>query len=338
MPQVALVGGAHIHTPNFVKKLAETEHIVTRYVWDPDRRIAEARQDVTGGDVVGDVDTIWADKSVDAVVICSQTDLHEELVLAAARAGKHMFVEKPLGMDGTDAWQMAKAINDADVIFQTGYFMRGNPQIQYLRQLLQEGTLGRITRYRLSNCHSGSLRGLFDTDWRWMADPDRAGCGAFGDLGTHALDLLLWLTEDDAVESCTGHVDVAAARYGNQCDEFGEGMLRFRSGAIATLAGGWVDVANPNSLEISGTEGHARITHGELFLTTSNLPDADGKSPWTTDLPDAWPHAFDLFLQAINGDDNVPLVRADEAALRSSIMTAIYQAAEQQTWVTPKVG
>ncbi|MEX0654829.1 MAG: Gfo/Idh/MocA family oxidoreductase [Phycisphaeraceae bacterium] len=337
MPQVALVGGAHIHTPNFVKKLASTDDIATRYVWDPDAAVAKARQEVTGGDIVDDASVIWNDKAVDAVVICSQTDLHQDLVLAAAQAGKHMFVEKPLGMDSSDAWQMAKAINDAGVLFQTGYFMRGNPKIQYVRQLLQEGTLGKVTRLRLSNCHAGSLGGWFDTEWRWMADPARAGCGAFGDLGTHVLDLLLWLTENDSVDACTGHVGVATERYGKQCDEYGEGMIRFRSGAVATIAGGWVDVANPNSLEISGTEGHARITHGDLYLTTANLPDADGKSPWTTDLPDAWPHAFDLFLQAIKGDTDAPLVRPEEAALRSSVMTAIYQGAEQKTWATPEL-
>ncbi|MEX0745433.1 MAG: hypothetical protein WD118_07505 [Phycisphaeraceae bacterium] len=168
------------------------------------------------------------------------------------------------------------------------------------------------------------------------SDPGRAGCGALGDLGTHALDLLLWFTENDAVEKCTGHVGVALERYGKACDEFGEGMVRFASGAVATVAGGWVDVANPNSVEISATEGHLRITDGKLFITSANLPDADGKQPWAGELPKAWPHAFDLFLQAIQGEQGLPLIGVEEAALRSSVMTAIYQGAEQATWTAPQ--
>lgn len=336
MVQLALVGGSHIHTPNFARILSETAGVETRYVWDPDRSVAEARQAVTGGEIVDEAGAVFDDPDVAGVVICSQTDLHERLVLAAAKAGKHMFVEKPLGMGSADAQQMAEAIERAGVIFQTGYFMRGRAEVQAVRQLLTEGRLGRLTRIRLSNCHTGSLRGLFDDQWRWMADPERAGCGAFGDLGTHVLDLLLWLLADDVVDSCTGCIQTVTGRYGEACDESGEALLRFGSGTLASLAAGWVDHANPNFLEVSGLDGHARITGDALYVTSPAL-EADGSQPWTS-LPEAWPHAFEIFLAHVrDGQAPQPCVTPREAALRNAVMEAIYRGAVERCWTQPAV-
>ena len=78
---------------------------------------------------------------------------------------------------------------------------------------------------------------------------DVAGGGGFGDLGTHALDLMLWMM--GAPTSVTASIEVATGRYGPDCDEYGEGLLKFDGGAIGSLAAGWVDVAESiNQLRI----------------------------------------------------------------------------------------
>lgn len=332
---VALVGGAHIHTPGFVQKLNERRikkgDIRLVRVWDHDLNRARRWARELEATVVNDVMDIWRDETVSAVVIASETVRHEDLVCAAAEAGKHLFVEKPLGMGARDAWVMAQAVEKSGIRFQTGYFLRGNPIYLFLRSQVTAGTFGRITRYRQSNCHAGSLKGWFDTEWRWMADLTQAGCGAFGDLGTHALDLMLWMLGD--VEKVTACVEIATGRYGD-CDEYGEGLLRFRSGTLGSLAAGWVDVAHPVSLLLSGTEGHASVIHNQLYMHSEKIPGADGKTPWT-DLPPQWPHAFDLFLDALCGHPGVPLVSVREAAYRSAVMEALYAAARDGTWVTP---
>ena len=331
MIKVALVGGAHIHTPGFVRRLQARDDVQVKYVWDYLPARAQRWADELSTQTIDDLDRVWSDPEVAAAIICSETDRHEPLVLAGAAAHKHLFVEKPLGLGAQDAYRMADAIEQAGVLFQTGYFMRGNPIHLFLRQQVQQGTLGKITRIRMSNCHAGSLKGWFDTDWRWMADPEQAGCGAFGDLGTHVLDIMLWLMGRPV--SVTAAIEVATGRYGD-CDEYGEGMLRFADGAIGTLAAGWVDVANPVSLVVSGTEGHAHVVGRELYLQSEHVPGADGASPWT-DLPDAWPHAFELFLDALAGKQ-APLVNVQEAALRSAVMEAMYEGARTKQWVTPQ--
>lgn len=330
--QLALVGCAHIHTPGFVKRMADRDDVTVKYVWDPDRDRSNKRAPDLSAQVVDDVAQIWADDRIEGVVICSETDIHQGLVESAAQTKKHMFVEKPLGLGAADANKMAEAIEQAGVIFQTGYFQRGAPINLFAREQIAKGSFGQITRIRHSNCHGGALGDWFTPEWLWMTDPVRAGCGAFGDLGTHSLDILMWLMGD--VDSVTATIDTAIAQYGPTCDEYGEGLLKFSNGVVGSLAAGWVDVAHPVNFLISGTEGHLYAANGDLFFQSKHVDGADGKTPWT-DLPEGWPHAFELFLDAVGGKD-VPLVGVREAAARSAVMEAMYASVKSGKWETPK--
>ncbi|GAB4463230.1 MAG: hypothetical protein OHK0029_31510 [Armatimonadaceae bacterium] len=339
MKKIAFVGAAHIHTPGFVRTTAKREDIQCKYVWDHDLARAEKRAaDLPGAQAVPTLDTVLSDAEVEAVVVCTETNRHEQVVIPAAEAGKHLFVEKPLGYAADDAYRMAEAIEKAGVLFQTGYFTRGSAVVQYLKQQVESGAFGKITRVRGSNCHGGALGRWFDTEWRWMADPEIAGCGAFGDLGTHMLDILLWLFGE--VEQVTAQLDTGTNAY-EGCDETGEGMLRFKSGTIGTLAAGWDDVANPVTFLISGTEGHAAVIHGKLHFQSQNVPGMDGSAPVREgELPQGWSHAYDLFLDAVIGKEGVreKLVGVREAAYRSAVMEAMYIGARENRWVAPKVG
>lgn len=355
----ALVGCAHIHIRGFTERLAARDDVHVKAAWDHDRARAEKWGAPLGATLVDTLDAIWNDDEIDAVIINSETDRHAALVEAAAAAGKHLFVEKPLGVQTQETFTMAAQIERANVLFQTGYFMRGAPTSQFLREQIARGHFGRITRIRHVNAHSGALGGWFDTEWRWMTERKQAGVGAFGDLGAHSLDLILWLmsaqaangstaggmasgpTDDaaDSVTRATASIGSATGRYGD-IDEYGEGLLDFASGAVGSLAAGWVSVANPITLEISGTEGHAHICSGELFFQSQHVDGADGQSPWT-ELPNEWPHAFELFLDAVveqteRGSHSQPLVSAREAAERVAVMDALYTGAEGGRWVEPE--
>jgi len=278
-----------------------------------------------------DVRKIWADPDVKAVVICSETNRHHDLVLAAAAAGKHVFAEKPMGIGSRESDAMAEALEKAHVLFTTGYAMRCSPPILFLKQQVEQGVFGKITRVRGSNCHNGSLGRWFDTDWRWMADPKIAGVGAFGDLGTHSLDILMWMF--GGVKAVAADIKVVTGNYGD-CDESGEALLKFDNGITGTLGAGWVDVANPVSLIISGTEGYAYIDRGNLFFTCKKVEGADGGTPWTK-LPEALPGPMDQFIDAVAGKPAPNLVTPREAAARVSVMEAAYQGARQADWIKP---
>lgn len=328
--QVALVGCAHIHTPGFIEVLKQRKDVKVKCVWDHDPARAKKCAEALGAVAVADVATIWADPQIKAVVICSETDRHEELVTAAAKAHKDIYAEKPLGMGGKDAYMMARTLDEAGVLFQTGYFMRGDRNIQFIKQQIDKGAFGKITHVRGCNCHGGALGGWFDDDFRWMADPKIAGVGAYGDLGTHSLDLLIWLI--GPVSRVTATLAPGTARYPG-CDELGEGILVFNNGVIGSLAAGWDDVANPVSLEVCGTQAHATIVNGQLHYFDKDGNEMDS-AKLAVQLPAALASPLDRLLDAAGGKKDVPLVTPDEAAYRSAVMEALYQSAAGQKWVS----
>ena len=342
MKNIGLVGCAHIHTPGFVKAILNRPDLKVTKVWDPNPVRSQKRAADLGAAVVNEPNDIWKDKDIAAVVICSETNRHQDLVAMGAKSKKHLFVEKPLGMGSKDSFAMAKAIEKAKVIFSTGYFMRGSATNLFLKEHVEKGTFGKITRIRGSNCHSGALGDWFAAkpqnpadDWRWMADPSISGVGAFGDLGTHSLDIMLWLMGE--VESVTACVSTGIQRYQNGsgfCDETGEGMLKFKNGAIGTLAAAWDDVANPVSLMISGTEAHAAVINGTLYFKCDKLGIKDDQ-PFTQ-LPAALPAGFECWLNAISGDTSARVVSVREAAYRPAVMEAMYKGAATGKWISPK--
>lgn len=324
MRSLAFVGCAHIHTPGFVDA-AVKRGLPIRGVWDHDSARAKMNADKLNCPVLS-LEEILEDAEVSAVVVCSETNLHEKLVLPIVKAGKHVFIEKPIGMGHHDGRIIADAISAAGVTFQTGYMMRGDARVRRIKSMIDDGTLGTITRVRGCVSHSGSLGGWFDGEWRWMADVQQAGIGGFGDLGTHGLDLLLWLCGE--VDSVTGCVANGTARY-PECDEVGEAIIYFKSDVIGTLMASWDDWSSPNRLEVSGTKGHATLYNGELYITIPNV--SDGKEP-VSDLPEATPAGFNAFLDWCEGKP-AELVDVQDAAYRCTVMEAIYRGAKNREWV-----
>lgn len=327
---VAIVGVAHIHTPGYLDLLKQRPDVHIKYVWDHDSARAESRAKETGAQAVADLGAIWSDPEIAAVVILSETNRHHELVLAAAKAGKHLFAEKPLGTTGQESREMADAIEKAGVLFTTGYFSRTDPNHLFLKAEIAKGNFGIITRVRASNCHNGSLEGWFDTDWRWMTDPKLAGVGAFGDLGTHKLDILMWMLGD--LEAVTADIRPVTHRYGD-CDESGEALLQFKNGTVATLAAGWVDIEDPVKFQISGTQGHAVVYNDKLYYRSDKVDGSDFRKP-VTKLPPAPKVPMQQFLDAVAGAKDQPLVTPREAAARVTVMQALYEASRERKWVT----
>jgi predicted dehydrogenase len=253
--------------------------------------------------------------------------------LPAAAAKKSIFVEKPLGIAGEESREMAAAIEKNNLIFTTGYTSRTTPVNLFLNLFLKEqiekGVFGKITHVRGSTSHAGSLTGIFDGEFRWMADLKQAGVGGFGDLGTHSLDILMWMFGD--VDSITADIKVVTGRYGD-CDETGEALIKFKSGVTGTLNAGWVDLGNAASLEVSGTEAYAAVINGQLFFKCAKVEGADGSQPWTK-LPEALPVPMAQFVEAINGKSVKTLVPAHDAAARVVVMEAAYKASKDHAWV-----
>ena len=128
---------------------------------------------------------------VDAVVIAAPNMLHEELCIAAARAGKHVFCEKPVGGTPEQTARVEQAARRAGVITGVGYNYRWAPLVLYAKQLIADGALGRITNYRgrFFTMYGSDPLGLLS----WRFEQEAAGYGVSSDILSHAMDLAMML-------------------------------------------------------------------------------------------------------------------------------------------------
>lgn len=128
---------------------------------------------------------------VDVVVVAAPNMLHEELCVAAARAGKHVFCEKPVGGTPDQTARVEKAARDAGVVTGVGYNYRWAPLVIYARQLIEEGALGEITNYR------GRFFSMYGADpfgmLSWRFEHEGAGYGVSSDILSHSIDMAMML-------------------------------------------------------------------------------------------------------------------------------------------------
>lgn len=327
MQTTAFLGTAHIHTPGFIAMLGKRDDVRVKAVYDHDTARAQKNAEKLNSQTVDSVQQIIDDPEITSVIIASETAHHLELVQAAAAADKHLFVEKPLAINADVAAQMTDVIKKTGVFFQTGFMLRSTPHMQFIKQEIERGNLGKITRMRVANCHNGVQRHLFDDEWKWIADAQLAGGGGFADLGAHALDILLWILRPSCgqVQKAVASLGSGFGRYGD-IDEYGVGILSFQNGAIGELAASWTDAKLRAPVEVHGTEGEIIVNGTEVSYYSEKVEGADGDI-WT-DLPAQQPHPFELFWDKLEGKPlQLDLISAEEAATGSILMDQMYQTA-----------
>jgi predicted dehydrogenase len=131
------------------------------------------------------------DSDVEAVSIAVPNDLHRDVALAAAAAGKHIWIEKPAGRLPEETAEIAAAVESAQVRSLVGFNYRQAPAVQHARRLIHSGALGVVDHFRSQWIagYAASPQGALT--WRFLRD--RAGLGVLGDLGSHAVDLAQFL-------------------------------------------------------------------------------------------------------------------------------------------------
>jgi myo-inositol 2-dehydrogenase/D-chiro-inositol 1-dehydrogenase len=182
---------------------------------------------------------------VDIVDICVPTSLHGPMVFQAAKANKHVICEKPIALTIEDATAMIQACDQARVRLFVGMVVRFFPQYRSAKELVANGQLGQLGVIRLKRASYPPA--IQDN---WYVDESRSG-GMVIDLMIHDFDYARWLAgEVDRVYALTGQSTNGSAQYT-------QAILRFRSGAMALVEGGW---ANPpgvfrTAFDISGSDG-----------------------------------------------------------------------------------
>lgn len=222
--------------------------------------------------------TVVSDPAVDVVDVTAPNGMHLEINRAVAAAGKHLACEKPVGRNPDETMQSVAAARQAGIITSVGFNYRWAPVVQYARQLLADGKLGRITRYygRFLNGYAGDPNGFLS--WRFE---QQHGLGTLGDLMSHVIDMAHMLAGPIARVSSDSeifirqrpipqpgsgtHYDVGSSD-GPQGDvtneDYVSALVQFNSGARGVLEacriinGAKCDMA----FEIHGTRGAIKWT------------------------------------------------------------------------------
>ncbi len=220
-----------------------------------------------------DEDDLLSNPGVDAICICTPSGQHAAQAIAAARAGTHVLVEKPMALSLADAQRMTDACADAGVSLGIVYQRRFDPVFQSVRERIENGDLGELTMAVLSMPYFRGDAYYESASWRgtWAMD----GGGVLMNQGIHILDLLVWYMGDP--------VDIAA-RAGTlhrniEVEDVAAATLRFPNGAVATIAA--TTTAEPgfaHRLEIYGTKGGIQI-EGEQILQQRSFGSAPDPSP-----------------------------------------------------------
>jgi len=128
---------------------------------------------------------------LDIVDICTPNFLHHEQVLASAAKGKHIYCEKPLGLNKKEALEMQKAVEKNNLHHQIPFVLRFLPAVAKTRALLNSEAIGKVYYIRAELLHSGYLNP--SRPFAWRLEKKSSGGGAIADLGSHLLDLILFL-------------------------------------------------------------------------------------------------------------------------------------------------
>jgi levoglucosan dehydrogenase len=153
---------------------------------------AEAAAGELGGGIwTTDYRELFGRAEVDLVDVCVPNHLHEEVIVAAAAAGKHVYCEKPLANNVAQGRRIVEAVEKAGVKNQVNFNFRYYPAVTRARQLITEGFLGRIFSFR--GCFYRSSYINPDKPLSWRLSKEVAGGGALFDLGSHVLDLIYYL-------------------------------------------------------------------------------------------------------------------------------------------------
>ncbi len=202
-----------------------------------------------------------ADDDVDVLDNGGPNDAHAEPCIAAAKAGKHVFCEKPLARTAEEAKSMLDAVEAAGVKHMVAFNYRFVPAVQQAKKLIESGALGQIYHWRAVYLQEWGMDRAMETSWRF--DKSIAGSGALGDLGAHIIDLARFLVGEPRAASglartwITERPDGSGGLAKSDVDDGFVALLDFENGALGTVEATRFAQGrkNFNSFEINAENG-----------------------------------------------------------------------------------
>jgi predicted dehydrogenase len=347
--RVAIVGCGGIANGKHMPSLKRLDHVELAAFCDIELERAQKAASEYGGakaKVYEDYKELLQDETIEVVHVCTPNDAHAEVTVAALEAGKHVMCEKPMAKTSEEAQLMVDAAKRTGKKLTIGYNNRFRQDSQYLHKVCEQGDLGEVY---YAKAHAIRRRAV--PTWGVFLDEEKQGGGPLIDIGTHALDLTLWMMNNYKPKAVMGTSYHKLGQKKDAANAWGPwdpekftvedsafGFITMENGATIVLESSWAI----NSLDVdeakcslSGTEGGADMkdglringeNHGKLYTTKVELGAGgvafyDGKTESDADLEAR------LWIDCIINDTE-PVVKPEEAFVVTQILEAIYESAE----------
>ncbi|KQX55692.1 Gfo/Idh/MocA family protein [Paenibacillus sp. Root444D2] len=344
--KVAIIGCGGIATGKHLPSLAKIEQVEIIGFFDIVLERAQQAAEkfgAPGAKVFENYYELLADASIDVVHVCTPNDSHAEISIAAMEAGKHVMCEKPMAKTAADARRMVEAAKRTGKKLTIGYNNRFRADSQYLKKVVEDGDLGDIY---FAKAHAIRRRGV--PTWGVFLDEDKQGGGPLIDIGTHALDLTLWMMNNYEPKVVLGTAYHKLSRKENAANSWGPwdpekfkvedsafAMIVMKNGATVMVEASWA----LNTLDtkeakctLCGTEGGADMqdglringeNHSRLYVNQLQF-DAKGADFYEGKKESMSDKEIRTWIDAVMNDKQ-PIVTPEQSCVVSEILEAIYE-------------
>ena len=320
---IGFLGAKHTHYIDFGRYAQQSPYCRVAGVWDDDPEKTARFAAALKAPVYESYQAMLADPAVDGVVITSTPYMHEEHIIAAAKAGKAVFVEQPLAVTNEAAERIRDAVKESGIPFVLSNPVKRSGYL-FAKQLLDSGLMGEPLNMRVRTLHDNTVlleQGKFP-DFEYIYDHAQSGGGAMNNMGCHGVKLLLWFfgMPETAAGIFTSLTERGKA---NNIEENAVTVFKFPNGAIGTIETGWVHPRYQGNWELNCTHGSVIQTPDGLYYRLDCRGDGWVKAMDKL-LPAPMDHPFTYWVEHLYNGTPMDEFGVDEAVAFTRMIVAAY--------------
>lgn len=248
MLKVGKISYWHVHADDYTRQVLNNPNAELIAIWDEIAERGKQKAEQYGVPFYASLDEFLAIGEMDAVVIDAPTNMHKEIMIKAAQAGKHIFTEKVIAPTYAEVREIFDAVDKAGIKFGVSLPRLRDGYTQTIQEIIDSGKLGKPTLVRVRLSHNGALAGWLPEHFYSL---EQCAGGALIDLGCHPVYLVRKLMGEmpESVAATYGYVT------GREVEDNATLTFKFAGGGIGIAEAGFVNAHSPFSIEVHGTDG-----------------------------------------------------------------------------------